>query len=147
MSGLALLSQELDKKLHSAPSAKQRAASLVACEFALAKARLEADVADAALAGLRAGRAIPPSLKPQLDSLAEQLDEQYLDLKEAAEAGSTDPKQYQDMFAKARAVTALSNACDEDAYKAAGESIYEAAFTIMDDNKQELLALVESALE
>ena len=54
---------------------------------------------------------------------------------------------WQDMFAKARAVTALSNAGDEDAYKAAGESIYEAAFIILDDNKQELLTLVEAALE
>jgi hypothetical protein len=46
-----------------------------------------------------------------------------------------------------QAVTALSNAGDEDAYKAAGESIYEAAFTIQDENKQELLALVEAGLD
>lgn len=147
MSGLALLSQELDTKLHRATSAKQRAASLVACRFALAKAGVEVPVVAAALSELRAGRVFPPSLKAQLDSLAEQLDEQYFDLKNAAEAGTADPKQWQDMFAKARAVTALSNAGEEDAYKAAGESIYEAAFTMQDDNKQELLGLVEAALE
>jgi hypothetical protein len=147
MSGLALLSPELDTKLHSAASAKQHAASLVACEFALAKARIEAPVVAAALAELRSGRVFPPSLKAQLDSFAEQLDEEYFDLKEAAEAGSADPKQWQDIFAKARAVTALFYAGDEDGYKAAGESIYEAAFTILDDNKQELLALVEATLE
>lgn len=147
MSGLALLSQELDTKLHRAASAKQRAVSLVACQFALAKARIEAPAVTTALAELGAGRVVPPSVKAQLDSLAEQLDDQYFDLKDAAEAGSADPKQWQDMFAKARAVTALSNAGDEDAYKAAGESIYEAAFTILDDNKQELLALVEATLE
>jgi hypothetical protein len=147
MSGLAFLSQELDTKLRSASPAQQRAASLVACQFALAKARIEAPVVANALAELRAGRAFSPSLKAQLDSLAEKLDEQYFDLKDAAEAGTADPKQWQDMFAKARAVTALSYAGDEDAYKAAAESIYEAAFTILDDNKQELLAMVEAALE
>jgi predicted transcriptional regulator len=147
MSGLSLLSQELDTKLQRATSAKQRAASLVACQFALAKAGVEVPVVATALAELRAGRVFPPNLKAQLDSLAEQLDEQYFDLKDAAEAGTTDPKQWQDMFAKARAVTALSNAGDEDAYKAAGESIYEAAFSLQDDNKQELLALVEAVLE
>jgi hypothetical protein len=147
MSGLALLSKELDTKLHGVASAKQRAVSLVACQFAMANARMEAPVVATALAELRAGKVFSPSLKAQLNSLAEQLDEQYFDLKDAAEAGSADPKQWQDMFAKARAVTALSNAGDEDAYKAAGESIYEAAFTIRDDNKQELLALVEAALE
>jgi hypothetical protein len=147
MSGLALLSQELDTKLHSAASAKQRAASLVACQFALAKVSIEAPVVASALAELQAGRVFSSGMKAQLASLAEQLDEQYFDLKDAAEAGSADPKQWQDMFAKARAVTALSNAGDEDAYKAAGESIYEASFTMLDDNKQELLALVAAVLE
>jgi hypothetical protein len=146
MSGLALLSQKLDTKLHGATSAKQRAVSLVACQFAMAKAHIEAPVVATALAELRAGRVFSPSVKAQLDSLAEKLDEHYFDLKDAVEAGSADPKQWQDMFAKARAVTALSNAGNEDAYKAAGESIYEAAFTILDENKQELLALVEAAL-
>ena len=147
MSGLALLSKELDRKLRGVASAKQRAASLVACQFAMAKAHVEAPVVATALAELKAGKVFSPNVKAQLNSLAEQLDEQYFDLKDAAGAGIADPKQWQDMFAKARAVTALSNAGDEEAYKAAGESIYEAAFTILDDNKQELLALVEAALE
>lgn len=146
MSGLALLSKELDTKLRKTTSAKQRAASLVACQFALAKAHIEAPIVATALAELQAGRLFAPSLKAQLSSLAEQLDEQYFDLKDAAEAGIADPKQWQDLFVKARAVTALSSAGDADAYKAAAESIYEAAFTILDDNKQELLALVEAVL-
>jgi hypothetical protein len=146
MSGLALLSKELDTKLREATSAKQRAASLIACQFALAKAHIEAPIVATALAELQAGRVFAPNLKAQLSSLAEQLDEQYFDLKDAAEAGIADPKQWQDLFVKARAVTALSNAGDADAYKAAAESIYEAAFTILNNNKQELLALVEAAL-
>ena len=145
MSELALLSQELDAKLHSAASAKQRAASLVACQFALAKARIESPVVAAAFAELQAGRSLSSSLKSQLDSLAEELDEQYFDLKDADEVGGVDSQQWQDIFAKARAVIALSNASNEDAYKAAGQSIYEAAFTIRDDNKQELLALLRPA--
>src|SRR5262245_9858055 len=130
MRGLALLSQELDTKLYGASSNKQRAASLVACQFAMAKALVDAPVVATALAELQAGRVFPSNVKAQLDALAENLDNQYFELKEAAEAGSADPKGWQAMFAKARAVAALSNAGDEDAYKAAGESIYEAAFTV-----------------
>ena len=147
MRGLALLSQDLDKTLHGAASTKQRAASLVACEFAVAKASVEAPVVATALAELQAGRVFPSSVKAQLDALAEKLDEQYFDFKEAAEAGCADPKQWQDLFAKARAVAALSNAGDEDAYIAAGESIYEAAFTVADENRHELLALIEAVLD
>lgn len=147
MSGLALLSLELDTKLREAGPAKQRAACLVACQFAVAKAGIQSPVVATALAELQAGKVFSPNLKAELDALVEQLDDQYFDLKDAAEAGMADPRQWQDMFVKARAVAALSNAGDEDAYKAAGESIYEAAFTILDDNKEELFALVESVLQ
>jgi hypothetical protein len=134
-------------KLRRASPDKQRAASLAACQFALTNAPVKAPIVATALAELRAGGVFPLRSKIELQTLAEQLDEQYFELKDAAEAGTADPRQWQQTFAMARAVMAICNAGDEDPYKAAGESIYEAAFVTGDDNKSAFLALIGGTLD
>ena len=86
-------------------------------------------------------------MKAEIDALAAQLDEEYLDLQEAAEDGRASIEDYLRVFAKARAVAALSLAGNENSLQAATEAIYEAAATIRDTDKGELFVLVESALK
>jgi hypothetical protein len=145
MSDLGLLSKDLDDKLQRAPLNRQRAASLAACQFAVAKAKLSDPLVDAALQALQTGRVFQSDFKAELDALAEQLDEEYFTLKEAADEGRGNSKEYMSLFAKARAVAALSCAGDQDAAKI-GEAIYEAAFTIESDDKGEFLPLIDAEL-
>jgi len=145
MSGLALLSRELDSKLQQASPVKRRAASLVACKHAVAKAGIADPLVNLALEELQVGRGFQPDLKAKLDALTEKLDEEYFNLKEAAEEGRGDEKEYRRAFAKARTVAAVSCAGDLDDQKA-GEAIYEAAFAFEDDERSQLLSVVDAEL-
>jgi hypothetical protein len=145
MTGLEELSPNLAGKLQRASAAKQRAASLAACEFAIAHAKIEHPLVDKALKNLRAAGILLPGEKAELDALAAQLDEDYFDLQEAAEEGRASTEDYLAAFAKARAVAALSCAGDENALRAATEAIYEAAATT--DDKEGLVARIFSVLE
>jgi len=146
MSGLALLSHDLDTRLQHASSAQKRAASLVACQYAVGKLSLRHPLVSAALEGLQVGQVFQPDLKAKLDALSEGLDAEYLTLKEAAEQGCGDRRDYVRLFAQARAVAALSCAGDQDVQKA-GDAIYEAAFSFESDDKAELFSLVEAELD
>jgi hypothetical protein len=145
MTRLETLSSDLAAQLLLATVAKQRAASLAACEFALAKVKFDHPVIDEALRRLRSGNALTAESKAQIESLAAKLDEEYLDLQEAADRGSAAAAAYLRRFAEARAVMALSFVCKEGVPEAAGDAIYEAAAAVGDD-KQQLIAIVQSAL-
>jgi hypothetical protein len=147
MIGLELLSGDLVDKLRRASTAKQRAASLVASEFAISHSRVEHPLVLKALEKVRRTGVLTPKEKTEVDKLAAQLDEEYFDLQEAAEQGRGSEEEYLRMFAKARAVAAVSFAGNEDAFQGAAESIYEAAATIIGENKGDLFALVESVLK
>jgi hypothetical protein len=142
MSGLSLLSESLERKFTSAAPQRQSAAILAACEFAVKKAGLEDDAAGEALAALRAGRDFTVSLRERLDELVEELDEEYFKLKEEADEGDRDDEEWRPFFAKARAAAALASAGEES-----GEAIYEASFAVEEDEKGELVKLVEGALD
>lgn len=144
MTRLETLSPELSSALRRASSAKQRAASLVASEFASARAKIEHPLVERALAKMRAGGFLTPKEKAELNALAAELDEEYFALQEAAEEGRVRTEDYMRVFAQARAVVAMVFAAGEDALQAATESVYEAAATTGD--KEELIALIRSAL-
>ena len=145
MNRLETLSADLTAKLHRASPEKQRAASLAACELAVAKARVEHSLVNEALRLLRGGNLFTHRKKAELDDLVAQLDQEYFSLQEAADAAGTSTDDYLLVFAKARAVAALSFAgCGTRG--AAAESIYEAAAAVGDD-KQELFSLIASALK
>jgi hypothetical protein len=147
MIGLEILSRDLVAELQRVSSAKQRAASLAASEFAISHAQVEHPLVDKALGKLRTMGVFTPQEKAQIDALTAQLDEEYFSLQEAAEEGRASAEDYLRVFAKARAVAALAFAGNEDSFRGATESIYEAAATIGSDNKGELFGLVKSVLE
>jgi hypothetical protein len=145
MTRLDSLSADLADKLRRASSAKQRAASLAASKFAIARAEVEHPLVEKALEKVRTAGVLTPKEKAELDALAAQLDEEYFALQEAAEEGRASTDDYMRLFGQARAVAALAFAGGEDALQAATEAIYEAAATT--DDKEELAALIQSALQ
>lgn len=145
MTRLETLSPDLAGTLQRASAAKQRAASLAASEFAIARAKVEHPLVQRALEKVRRAGVLTPEDKAELDALAGQLDEEYFALQEAAEEGRASTEDYMRMFGQARAVAALAFAGGEDALQAATEAIYEAAATT--DDKEELAALIQSALQ
>ena len=145
MNRLHTLSSDLVVKLRRASTAKQRAAGVAAGELAVAKAKVEHPLVAEALRQLRAGHVFTPREKAEVDALVAQLDEEYFNLQDAADAGRADANDYLRAFAKARAIAALSFA-GSDAPEAAADSIYEAA-AAMGDDKAELFSLIESVLK
>lgn len=145
MSRLEALSANLVTKLSRASAAKQRQACVAACELAIAGALVEHPLVSESLRKLRDGHVFTPQEKVELDALVAQLDDEYFDLHEAAEAGEATTDDYLRAFAKARAVAALSFA-GSNTSDAASESIYEAATAIGDD-KAELFSRIEFALQ
>ena len=135
---------ELASKLRHAPAPKQRAASLVACQFALARGEVRDPLVLKAVEELEAGLGLTEDKKSQLKALIARLDEKYFDLQQAAEEGTAGSDEYVRVFEQARAVAALSCAFHDDLFKASSESIYEASSTT--DNPCALFAAIESAL-
>jgi hypothetical protein len=146
MNRLETLSLDLAAELRRATPAKQRAAVLAACDFAISRAGVEEPDAKTMLCQLQAGKEIRPQQRKQIDALVSDLDDEYFHLQEAAEQGQASEQAYLRQFAKARAVAALSFACNEDSYEAATEGIYEAAISVIVEDKSELLAVVEAVL-
>src|SRR5437868_3067467 len=126
MNRLETISSDLAIQLQSATEAKQRAAALAACEFALAHAKIASPVIDEAVQRLSRNLLTAENIA-QIESLAARLDQEYFDLQEAAEEGHAAPAAYLERFSEARAVAALVFACKEDAPEAAADAIYEAA--------------------
>jgi hypothetical protein len=79
-----------------------------------------------------------------LDALVARLDDEYFDLKEAAEEGRNSSGDYTLRFGQARAVAAVSFAGGENVAEAATEAIYEAVATV--DDPAELTTLIRSVL-
>jgi hypothetical protein len=142
---LETLFPELASKLRRASSAKQRAASFAAAEFAITRARIEHPLVENSLEKARTACIFTSKEKADLDNLAAQLDAKYFALEEASLEGQACTEDYMPIFVQARAVAALSFAGCEDAFQAATEAIYEAATTT--DDKEELAAIIQSALQ
>jgi hypothetical protein len=142
---LETISTELVEKLRRAPPAKQRKATLAACEFALSYAQVDNPLVEESLASLRAYGGLSPNQKAELEALAARLDDQYLDLRSAAEEGRAGANDYLPVFEKSLAVSALAFAGAEDPFEASTEAMYEAA--IATDKDEGLFAAVEAALK
>lgn len=145
MTRLETLSPQLTNKLRLASTAKLRAASLAASEFAVFHATIEHPVVERTLENVRRSRILTPMERAEVDALAEKLEEEYFTLLEAAENGQVAVSDRVRLFTQARAVAALSFAGAESTFEAASEAIYEASATT--DDHGELLAIIEAALE
>ncbi|MFT3684735.1 MAG: hypothetical protein QM783_07350 [Phycisphaerales bacterium] len=144
-SRLEILSASLAAKLYEAPLIKQRLACVAACELATKKARVENPLVVNALGQLRNGHVFTPQEKAEIDAIVAQLDDEYFNLQEEAEAGGVSAEDYLRVFAKARAIAAISFAGSKE--KAAlAEAIYEAAAAVGSD-KAELFSYVDAALK
>jgi hypothetical protein len=145
MTRLDALSTRLAAALRQASEERLRSACLEACEFAVQQTGVESPFVDDALRSLRSSKPLSLDYREALDALAGRLDDEYFGLQEAAEDGRATVDDYMRPFGQARAVTALSFATDQDAFKAANEAIYEAAAAVAD--KEELVAAVLKVLE
>ena len=145
MTRLETLSSDLAAKVQRASAAKQRAAALAACDFAITHAKVEHPLVKQTLQKVRAEGILTPEERAELDALTEQLDEEYFALQEAAEDGGATIADYTRVFGQARAVAALACAGGDDAFQAATEAIYEAAATV--DEKEELIDRILSELQ
>jgi hypothetical protein len=114
---------------------------VVACELAASSAGLTSQPIAVALDALRAASVPDSIIRQQLESLAAELDDEYLRLDEDG-----DPSHKSEalrLFSMARATSALAFALSDDDAQL-HESIYEAV-TAMDD-PGELVRLVDDAL-
>jgi hypothetical protein len=145
MTRLDSLLPDLALKLQHASPAKQRAAGLLACEFAIAHAKIEHALVASALNKIKTRGVLTVKERVELDAFTARLDREYFDLQRAAEEGEATTEQYLRVFEKARAVAATSFAGRENSLEAATEAICEALATV--DDKSELVALVEAALK
>ena len=141
---LESVSTSLVTALRHAAEIRQRAACLVACEFAVVQTGISSSTVQRALQLLRALKPIPAELKQGLDVLTQQLDDKYFDFQEAAEDGNVSEDEWKQVFSQARAASALAFASGENAFDAASEAIYEAAATV--DEPNELLSIVLKTL-
>jgi hypothetical protein len=145
MDRLEILSSRVSEKFRLAPISRQRAACLAACEIAIAASKTEDPLARDALLQFRAGHGFAPERKAQIDVQAARLDQEYLDVQDAVEKGEATTTDYLHIFAKARAMAALSFAAGNSP-DALREAIYEAAAAVGGD-KSRFLSLIESTLE
>lgn len=145
MDRLEVLSSNVSEKFRLAPLSRQRAACLVACEIAIETSKMEDPLVRDALRQLRTGKSLTPESRAQINLQAARLDEKYLDMQDAVEKREATTADCLHLFAKSRAMAALSFAADNSP-DALREAIYEAAAAVGDD-KNRFLFLIESALE
>lgn len=144
MTRIETLSPEVADRLRRASRAKQRAASIAACEFALSQAQIDDPLVQEILEKVRLAEVLTPEKKTEIELFVARLDDEYFDLQEAADDGRASAYDCLRKFAQARAVAALSFAGNEDSHEASAEAIYEAAAASQD--KEEFLAFIGSIL-
>jgi hypothetical protein len=142
---LQTISPELVERLRLTVPDTQRRAALRGCEFAVYRANLKLRVIEEVLETLREGRIPSEATKSEIRKLVGRLDEEYLTLQEAGAEGRARTEDYLQVFSQARAASAVLCALAPDAFEALTEAIHEAAAVV--DEKEELLAAVESVLE
>lgn len=132
------VSPALADRLRASSPAKQRQAALISCELAVASAELSGKEVSPALDEIRGGATAHAALAQQLESLAMQLDDEYLRLDEEGDESSR-PEMLR-MFSKARAASALSFALSGEPH----EAIYEALAAV--EHPDGVIAAIEGAL-
>lgn len=151
MSRLESVAAGVAYRLREATPTVQREVSFAACEFAVRESMIDDQVALRALAKLRESRDLDQASVQRLGHLLSRLDDEYFDLQEAADADESEeentvgPSEYLRVFAKARAVSALLAAFEQDPSDAAAEAVYEAS--VVTDDPQKLFRQIEMILQ
>lgn len=134
------ISASLADSFRTANDEQRRQAALATCLVAVAQTDLQGNAIDAAVDLLRHGGESQLAVRRKLDSLTEQLDEQYFELSE--DADSTTPEALL-VFRKARAAAALAFALTPDPGHL-HEAMYEAI--VASDDQAEAVRAADVAL-
>lgn len=132
MSRLEAVSVDLITRLRQACPSQRRAAALAACGHAVESAQVHDSVVLSVLSELNSGRGVSASQIEELKKLAEQADEQYFDLHDAGD--SSEDNAYLMAFSRARALSSLLFAVEEESLHSSSEAIYEAVSAVDDVN-------------
>lgn len=129
---LAAVARDLVDLLRKQPEPGLRALAVRMAELADARNHVADHRLDAALAKLRAGDAGDTEARARLGQLVGELDNAAWDLQDRVRAGSARHQEYALAFARARAVSTIWFALDEDPLTAATEAAYEAQAAVGD---------------
>ena len=140
MHHLEQLQPEIWNALCEASEVQLRAASIVACKCALSKTGVDDACVVDAMKTILGGSRLTREQRGRLKCLLAELDDRYLSHQEEVDENQQDNEEWITLFAQARAVTTIFSATDQDAFKSAVESIYEAAAT--SDSNEELISLI-----
>lgn len=130
MMRLEAVSVDLMTRLRQASPSQRRAAVLAACGYAIESAKVHDSVVLSVLGELSLGRDVLASKIEEIKMLAEQADEQYFDLHDAGD--SSGDNAYLFAFSRARALSALLFAVENESLHSSSESIYEAVSAVDD---------------
>ena len=142
---LDLIDPDLCARLEIVDKAALRRAAMAACNFALNCSDLAHPFLDQALQELSSNSSPLSNLGKVLEQLVESLDEEYFDLRDAAENGKAEGVDWVVAFRKARAANSVYFAIGEDEYLAVAEAIYEAnaATEDLDNLRQVVIEALE----
>jgi hypothetical protein len=146
MERLDAVSPRIVECLRDASPETLRSTAIAACEFALSRVIVPYDIVSEAMDALRRQPMARERFSTKLAALAERLDQDYFELHAAAGERRDANDEWLTRFHQARAATAVAYACDEDAWTAAVESIYEAAMAIPESERDALFKLVETRI-
>jgi len=142
---LQQIAPDLSKRLRGETEGRLRAVSVAVCRFAVESVGLHSPIVRDALERLEKGKGVPVNLRRELEKLVEDLDECYYDLDKAVEKGRAKSEDVDLAFNRARAASAVLEACREDAFVAATECVYE-AWAATDQNTNAVRRLVIETL-
>lgn len=132
MQRLETLAPEFARRLQTLGAEEQRAVAVAASELALSRSGVDHPVIAAIEPALQGGAPVSSEERERIRALADQLDEIYFDLQEAAEAHGAEASDWEQAFRRARAVSSLYWALDDDPLTAASEAVYESAAAVGD---------------
>src|SRR2546422_1843672 len=144
---LQRIAPDLSSRLRGQPDATLRRVAIAVSKLAARRAGLDLPVAMDAVHRLETDGSIPLGTRAELKRSAEELDELYLSLCEAADSSELSDETWRPTFHKAKAAMAIVLACEEDAFFAATEAVVEACDAMGGDlealRKAVLAALAE----
>lgn len=123
---------DIEALIEGATSAQQRSVAAAAAILAAERTGLDEAPVPEAIAVLRDNRT-DSGLHARLTELADRLDDEAFDKRDEVDQGTAEYVDYQRIFRRARAATALATAMEDDAKEAAIEGVYEAYHALGSD--------------
>lgn len=144
MSRLRTIAPDLEDQLRRATAQRQRALAIAAARYALRVMSVDDGQFVHVLSALDRNGVLSPEDKRTLNELVEKLDDEYFALSDSTESENAVTGPALLAFRKARAVSAVLFAGNDDSFDAASEAIYEATATT--DDQREFFKFIEGVL-